>query len=317
MGPRIRSSRKNLSRIIILVLAAISGLLIVGQARADGTFNWQTLESGALAVHWYEGDTSFGQAALEAAQSGLESVDRLLPADLARPVEIFIYASTDDLRSTLPPGGEGWIAGHADPALGTVMVVIEPGAEQKIRMEQRIPHELMHVMLYRRVGAGYHNIPTWLREGLATLAEMYPNADYDRVLTDAVAANGLIPLEDLCGSFPADAGQAFLAYAEARSFTGYLHKSYGAAALIDLAETYADGVDCERGTERALGMPLANLDARWRSEVLGQNALLPAVQNISPYLVLLCLVLILPLISIVSTLRRKGNRNGPGAYVRK
>ena len=197
------------------------------------------------------------------------------------------------------------------------MVVIEPGAEQSITLEQRIPHELMHVMMYRSVGAGYNNLPAWLREGTATLAEMYPNADYDRALADAGANNDLIPLKDLCVSFPADAGQAFLAYAESRSFTNYLHDAYGSSGLLSLAASYADGVDCERGTERAFGIPLSNLEQKWRSSVLGQNRFLPALQNISPYLVLLCLVLIIPFIGIISTLRKKGSHHEPGTNIRR
>ncbi|HUE99574.1 MAG TPA: peptidase MA family metallohydrolase [Anaerolineales bacterium] len=276
---------------------------------ADNRFNWQTLETDAAKVNWYHGDATFGQAALDAAQAGLASISRSMPPDLAPPIEIFIYANADDLRGTLVPGGEEWVAGHADPGLGVVMVVIAPGAEQGITMEQRIPHELMHVMLYRRVGSGYHNIPAWLREGMATLAELYPNVDYDRALADATASNSLIPLKELCGSFPADAGQAFLAYAESRSFTNYLHETYGSTRLLNLAAAYADGVDCERGTERAFGVSLSNLETNWRSSVLGQNTFFSTLQNISPYLVLLCLVLIIPLIGIVSTLRKKGNRN--------
>ncbi|HSL45652.1 MAG TPA: peptidase MA family metallohydrolase [Anaerolineales bacterium] len=283
----------------------------------DDRFEWQTLESDALRVNWYERDASFGQAALDAAQAGLESIDRVMPADLSQPVEFFIYANTEDLRATLTRSGENWAAGHADPALGVVMIAIEPGAEQGIAMEQRIPHELMHVMLYRRVGAGYHNIPAWLREGLATLIEVYPNPDYERVLADAVAADRLIPLQELCGSFPADAKSAFLAYAEARSFTGYLQETYGLAGLLNLAASYAGGLDCERGTERVFGMPLSNLEDTWLSSALGQNALLPAIQNISTYLVLLCLVLIIPLIGMGISLRKKGNPNGPETYVRK
>ena len=89
------------------------------------------------------------------------------------------------------------------------MAVIEPGANQSIFMEQRIPHELMHVMLYRSIGAGYKDLPTWLREGTATLAEVNPNPDYDRVLANAGANNTLIPLKDLCISFPPNADTAF------------------------------------------------------------------------------------------------------------
>ena len=282
----------------------------------DGGFDWQTLEAGALRVNWYRGDTNFGQAALEAAQAGLQSISTFMPLDLAQPIEVFIYANLDDLRLTLDPGSQGWVAGHANPALGAVMVVIEPGAEQRILMEQRIPHELMHVMLYRRVGAGYSNIPAWLREGMAALAEIYPNADYDRVLADAGANDKLIPLKDLCASFSPNVGEAFLAYAESRSFTTYLHDTYGSAGLLSLAGYYADGVDCERGTERTFGVSLSRLELNWRESVLGQKALGSAFRNMVPYLVLLCLVLFVPLIGVLSMLRRKGKGHGPETYAR-
>jgi hypothetical protein len=281
----------------------------------DG-FDWQTLQTDKLKVSWYQGDANFGRSALNAASAGLESVSKLMPPDLTQPVEIFIYANVEDLHSTLPPGSESWVAGHADPALGVVMVVIEPGVEQAIQMEQRIPHELMHVMIYRHVGAGYKNIPAWLREGTATLAENYPNTDYDRVLANAVAKGSLIPLTDLCVSFPSDTSQAFLAYAESRSFTSYLRQTYGSTGLLDLAASYADGVECKRGTERALGVSLSSLEMDWRSIVLGQNNFLFILQNIAPYLTLLCLVLIIPLFGILTTLR-KGSRDESGTSSRK
>ncbi len=272
----------------------------------DNRFNWQTLESGTLRVNWYQGDASFGQAALNAAQAGLASIKQLLPAgDLARPIEIFIYANAEALRGTLTLGGADWIAGHTDPALGVAMLVIEPGVQQGMTMEQRIPHELMHVIMYRAVGAGYYNIPAWLREGMATLAETYPNADYQRVLDEAAAGKHLIPLADLCVSFPADQGSAFLAYAEARSFTDYLYRTYGSIDLLSLINEYASGVDCEHGPERAFGIPLSRLEIKWRSSVLGQNTLLPALQSIAPYLVLLCVILIIPFIGILITLRKR------------
>ena len=73
----------------------------------------------------------------------------------------------------------------------------------------------------------------------------------------------------------------------------------------------------EHGTERVFGLPLSNLEQKWHSSVLGQNRFLPALQNISPYLVLLCLVLISPFIGIVSTLRKKGSHHEPGISLKK
>ncbi|HEX9385210.1 MAG TPA: hypothetical protein VF918_02735, partial [Anaerolineales bacterium] len=118
-------------------------------------------------------------------------------------------------------------------------------------------------------------------------------------------------------SFPSNAGQAFLAYAESRSFIKYLHDTYGSSGLLSLAISYADGVACERGTERVFGVSLSNLEQKWRSSVLGQNRFLSVLQNISPYLVLLCLVLVIPFIGIISTLRKKGNPNGPETTIKK
>ncbi len=99
----------------------------------------------------------------------MQSVAGFFTPDLSSPVDIFIYANENDLRGTLYGSGEAWVAGHADLAAGQVMVTIEAGADQNILMEQRIPHELMHVMLYRQVGDGYKNIPAWLREGMSML----------------------------------------------------------------------------------------------------------------------------------------------------
>jgi hypothetical protein len=110
-------------------------LSLVSVRSGAARFNWQTLEAGMLQVHWYQGDENFGRSALEAAQVGLEAIGMLLPSKLEQPIEIYIYASTDDLHSELAPGGEDWVAGHADPALGVVKVVVEPGSAQGITME--------------------------------------------------------------------------------------------------------------------------------------------------------------------------------------
>ena len=282
----------------------------------DTRFPWQALEADAVRVHWYNGDTAFGGDAMNAAQAGLRFIGGVLPLDLAQPVDIFLYASEGDLQATLAPGGETWVAGHADPALGVVTVVVAPGAGQVVSMEERIPHELMHVMLYRQVGAYYVNLPAWLREGAATLVELSPNPDRDRVLTEAANRDDLIPLSDLCASFPAGAGEAFLAYAEARSFTNYLLATYGSSGLSNLASAYADGLECERGPERAFGVPLSQLERDWRASALGENALGATLGDSAPYLILLCLVLAIPLIAILSMTRKKGNPHGPETFVR-
>ena len=139
----------------------------------DDRFAWQAREGNGFRVHWYHGGDGFGMSALNAGSAGMQKIAELFTPDPSSPVDIFIYANESDLRGTLYGAGEAWAAGHADSEAGVVTVTIEAGADQNILMEQRIPHELMHVMLNRQVGVGYKNIPAWLREGVAMLAEVY------------------------------------------------------------------------------------------------------------------------------------------------
>jgi hypothetical protein len=268
----------------------------------DNRFEWQRMESDAFRVSWFQGDGTFAQSALNAATAGLGSINEFFQADLVQPVDIFIYPSQNELQI---PGSEPWAVGMAEPSTGVALVAIEPGADQSLEMERRIPHELMHVMLYRQLGAGYNNVPAWLREGLATLVEINPTTEYDRVLREAGARNSLIPLRDLCVSFPSGPGAVYLAYAEARSFTGYLRDTFGSSALLDLARRYADGVTCEGGVELVHGASLAQLELRWRESALGENALGVALRNMLPYLILLCLVMVIPLFIGYNAIKRK------------
>jgi hypothetical protein len=180
-------------------------------------------------------------------------------------------------------------------------------------MEQRSPHELMHVLLARQIGAGYRNLPAWLREGLAGLAEVYPNPEYDRALAEAAERDGLIPLRDLCVSFSPQIDVAFLAYAQSRSFVNYLRGQFGADGVLNLARAYANGVDCERGTERAFGITLVKLERDWQAQVLGRGRVESALEALLPYLLLLCLVILFPTIGILNALRKKGDADAKQA----
>jgi hypothetical protein len=232
-------------------------------------------------------------------------------------VDFYIYSSLSDLRGTLVPGSQEWVAGHADPSLGVIMVAIEPNSTQEATLQQRIPHELLHVMLYRAVGEGYRNVPAWLSEGAAGLAEVVTNSTYDTTLRDAVARKDWIPLSTLCGSFPDDTDRALLSYAEARSFAGYLHEAYGSTGLLNLATAYANGADCENGPELVFGTSLSLLEEGWHTSLVGQKPFRPALQDIMPYLVLLGLILIFPIFGVLSSTFRRRNRHEPETYVGK
>lgn len=283
-------------------------------AYIDNRFEWQTLEEAPFKVHWIEGEVPFAQTALDAAQAGLERVRSLATLTTQDPIDIYIYANASEMQQALDLAERQWAAGHADPDLNVIMVALPAGPDQQFQTENSIPHELMHVLLYQTLGAGYSALPVWLIEGLASIAELNPNPDYPILLDSAFSRNNLLRIPLLCEGFPADTSNALLAYAQSASFTQYLYRTYGAEGLKRLIAQYSDGLNCETGAREALGKDLTQLERQWRQERFEENAELIALSRLAPWLALLAAVLIIPLLLGIAWLRHKPpKRAGPRA----
>ena len=279
----------------------------------DDRFPWKTMQKDIpqennLVVHWYQGDLQFAQNILDVADAGRERIRDLLALPMPRgKLDIYVYPDPETMQTALNPGSANWVAGYADPDLGVILVALPEGPEQRLLIEQRVPHELMHVLLYQWNPLGYANLPTWLNEGLASNAELDPNPDYRILLEDAAKKNGLIAIPKLCGSFPREAYGALLSYAEAASFVKYLRDSYGVSGLTALVTAYNNGLDCDRGAQLALGKSLVQLERDWERDVLSQDVALKVFTNMLPWIILLLAVLAAPLTLAVLRLRSRAS----------
>ncbi len=262
----------------------------------DNRFSWQSRQEGNIRLFWYEGDARFVQMVLDTTLRGLQAIESKSGMRLKAPLELYVYASGADLQSALGNGASGWESGHASPRLGVALVAITPGPNQSLVAERLIPHELMHILVYRELGRGYEFLPVWLREGLAKSVELSPDADAERVVKQAIVENTFIPFQQLCSSFPLEAGQAYLSYAQAFTFVRYLSETYGQEALNRLLHAYADGLGCEQGVFKVYGKSLATLEYEWRVSLSGGIFWYGVLRNLSPYLLFLALFLAYPLI---------------------
>ena len=278
----------------------------------DNRVEWQRLEQAPFHIAWYaQDDIAFGDNALQTVQAGLKKIQSLLPIQTPENIDLYIYPNASTLQEVLVLSGQDWIAGHADPDLGVMLAAIPSRPEQSLLMEQIIPHEMMHILLYETLGEGYQKQPAWLVEGLASLAELYPNPDYQILLNNALERDTLLSMESLCAAFPRDASSALLAYAQSASFTRYLHQQYGASGLDRLMQGYSDGLDCSRGVEIALGSNLKQLERQWRENVLGEDRTGVATQNLLPWLALALVVLLAPVSLALGRLLRKPGQTNP------
>lgn len=265
----------------------------------DNRFEWQVVSNQpAVRVYWYDGNQRFGQTAADVAQQAYGRIASALnlPETPAEPVDVYIYASGNDLLSGLRLVGRDWAGGHADPDLNVIMVAVPnlPPSQAQIEFGRFLPHELSHVLVYRFAGAeGYDTVPRWLDEGLAVFHEDQPNATYIEVLKTAADDGILFPLESLCGSFPLDSSEAFRAYAQSDSLVRHIINTRGRSAILEMLTLYSSGVGCEIGTQEALGLSLAELEAEWKQAEFGITPTTSALPDYAPFAVL-AIVLLLP-----------------------
>lgn len=270
----------------------------------DNRNGWQRLSVPQLNIAWQQGDFIFGQQALDVAVQSLQSTLTILDSSLQEPVSIYIYPSPRELQSVLHLSPSSWVAGHASPDLGVILVSIPPGPDQRAEMERQIPHELMHILQYQLAGEAYTHLPVWFTEGLASMAELYPNPEYQLVLKKAAENDNLLPIINLCPAFPAELSGAILSYAQSASFVRYLYQNYGASSLRELINAYKDGLGCEEGVRKVYNQSIAQLETRWRQETLGMDLATLAWNNVQPYLLILILISLPIFLTIFSTARK-------------
>lgn len=229
----------------------------------DDRFDWREAADGNIVVRWTSDEAALGQTALDIVQDSLPRIRAIIPVDLPEPLRIYIYPSASDLQSSLRLTGREWVGGHANPELGVIMVTAANARTAAVELQERIPHELTHLMLYRATSEAYQNLPRWFNEGLAAFMEPLPDSNEAVILEEAVANGSTISFSQLCTSVPLDGRQAVLAYVQSRSLLDYIQDEYGNIAISEMVSVLADGADCESVTNRVLALSLAQLNRNW------------------------------------------------------
>lgn len=266
----------------------------------DNRFQWQSFKNSDFEIFWYGRDTTFGQDILNAAYLGLENATSIIASTPPVPIRIYVYLSSIDLQSALNLN-QPWVVGHAAPDLGQMYLYIPKGDEQRLEIERQVPHEIMHFLQYRLTGDTMRRQPVWLMEGMASLAELYPNPEYQRVLQATAQSRELIPMVSLCNAFPREASGAFQAYAQSASFVRFLFQHVGSDGLKELMDQYNSGLGCEEGISSAFGTSLGQMENQWKQEMLGVDTGNLVIRNLSPYFIILLFIIVPTTLVLVPT----------------
>lgn len=233
----------------------------------DSRFTWHNLtgtvyEGGGMTLFWYAGGDSFARALLDACEAGLAKLSQEIGAYPEKPIKIYVYASTTDLRGAMVFSQE-WTGGVAFTDFGIIAIGI-PSSELEWGRKALV-HELTHLVVRQATFSPYGQLPLWLDEGLATYNEGELDPAFRSSLDKAILEGTLISVRSLCSPFSAYPEKARLSYAESYSLVEYLLDSYGQDKMLDVLTSLKLGNTYDEALTAAYGFDIDGLDARWRA----------------------------------------------------
>jgi hypothetical protein len=233
----------------------------------DIRYSWRSLTQGKVTIYWYKGDDSFAQELMAATQQALGRLAEDTGAELEKPVKLYIYASSDDLRGALI-NPRGWEGGVTFARYGIIAIGIAPGEIDWGK--GAIAHELSHLVIGQMTLNPYNSPPNWLDEGLAMYTEGMLGPEFTTYLSKAIAEDSLISVQSLSSPFSAYAEEATLSYAESYSLVEFLIANYGRSKMLELLNTFRQGSGYDAALQTVYGFDMDGLDRLWRDYVSKQ-----------------------------------------------
>lgn len=230
----------------------------------DDTHTWKTVAGEGINLHYYFGDEDFAHELHQAAVEALNRLQRDIGIRPAKAVEIYIYASSSDMRAAVlyEPG---WAGGQAYPEHNIVILGVAPeDLEWGKRTEA---HELTHVLIGQLTFSCLGSLPTWLNEGLAMYGEGGLESYQQTLLNQAIAEDTLIPLRALGGGFSEESTRANLSYAESYSVVNFLIHQYGRAKINALLTRLREGNVADEALQAVYGFDTDGLEDAWRRAI--------------------------------------------------
>jgi hypothetical protein len=244
----------------------------------DNHFNWQHLTQGFLEVNWYNRAPDFGQFVLGKASASIQRISNNLGGGLSQPINLWVYASDQDFHGSLAPGSYEWVGGEALPALHEASIVVVSPIDETLSRD--MPHELTHLVFHQLIANGIH-VPTWFDEGLAVYNQLYREPEMKARFNKALATQSLLRLSSISESFPANADQAYLAYAQSWNLLTYMYSTFHQPRMAQLIKLMGNSQTVfDQDLQQALGVDELHLENQWRLS-LGQPAVL-APDQITP-----------------------------------
>jgi hypothetical protein len=228
---------------------------------SDNRYSWNNLSQGKINLFWYKGDKTFAQALMDTAQSSLVKLAKDTGANPDKPVNIYIYANSDDLQGSMIYPNE-WTGGVSFTQYNIITIGIS--TSNLTWGKGAMTHELTHNVIGQVIFNPYDDLPVWLNEGLAMYSEGPLTSQFLDPLANAIRDNQLISVNMISSPFSAYSDKANLSYAESYTLVDYLVQKYGSQKMSDLLQAFKAGNTYDGALQQVLGFDMNGLNQQWQ-----------------------------------------------------
>jgi hypothetical protein len=253
----------------------------------DQRYTWEQTgrdEADPTSVNVWFHDTSpsFARSIAQIGQKALQQLQADFGVTPARPVQIVLYNTTEEVFESGLYMTE-WVGAYT--VVEYSLVIIGAAPADTAWAKEVIYHELAH-LASGQLSANCLAValPTWLSEGFSMYMEGGVVRSEQAKVKQALEDGSLPALRTLAAGFSAVSAEASLSYAQSGMVFDYLMKEYGAEQVVAIFQAIQAGALAEDALRQVIGLDVDGLDNAWRTSLgyVPQQALASATATPLP-----------------------------------
>ncbi len=220
------------------------------------------------------------QPLINMADAARQELSERLGRAVLQDVSVRIARTPGEMATLAPEGAPypKYASGVAYSEIGLILLTLEPPqARERLELMETFKHELAHVALHDATRGQF--VPRWFNEGFAVFASGESSLPRLQTLWTATLGGSLLPLSELERSFPANATDVSIAYAEAADVVRYLARGQDRYRFSSLVERLSTGVPFERAMMDSFGIDRNTLEFEWREDVARRYSFWPVLTS--------------------------------------
>ncbi|MCH2310336.1 MAG: hypothetical protein MK345_04680 [SAR202 cluster bacterium] len=231
----------------------------------DINFNWDFIEDDGFVVYYHGPMKGRATKILEAIQATATKMQPVFGEYVESPIAVTVYNNPVEMIVGLPPESktirrELITQGMAFNSIGTILVLASSSDYLGTAS-----HEMTHILVHRSTD-GIVSVPSWLHEGLAEYANIYPSFSFTNALDMAIMNDDLLPLTMFSGQ-PGTSEDKLLFYGQAESFINFLISEFGVDKMKELLATIKTSTNLDSAIQQTYGQSKVQLENLWRTEL--------------------------------------------------